>query len=143
MSSRERSKEWYDRALEQNDEYVKFILLYIALEVCTKSSFNHIRNISQVPMIKEKFFSKINLEYLEELKSALDQKPLQNVQFPSDDQWSGRLTSTNDFTGIVEFIIRARNNLVHGDKLLDKKRDFFVVTAGNKILKPLVEAIMW
>ena len=81
-------------------------------------------------------------EYLEKFKHELDENPLQNMNPHRNSIWSGKLESVDDFDGIIEFIIRARNNLFHGEKGLDEKRDVFIVKEGNRILQPLVEAII-
>jgi len=142
MDHKERVEEWYKRALEEKDEFVKFLLLYIALEVSVKLKFKRIRDLKQDHSIKDKFYSKIDYEYLEKLKQGLDENPHQNMKPDVNQYWSGKLESVNDFNGIIDFIITARNNLFHGDKGLDEKRDAFIVKEGIRILQPLVEAII-
>lgn len=142
MVYKERAEEWYKRALHEKDEFVKFLLLFISLEVSTKLKFNSLRDIKQDDLIKGKFYYKIDQQFLAELKRELNQKPHQNMNPNRGSKWSGRLNSVNDFDGIVEFIIRARNNLFHGDKGLDEERDIFIVKSGTRILQPLVEAVI-
>lgn len=142
MIYKERAKEWYKRSLQEKDEFVKFLLLFISLEVSAKLTFNKLREIKQDELIKNKFYSKMDPKYLAELKRKLDEKPLQNMDPDGDLRWDGRLNSINDFDGVIEFSIRARNNLFHGDKGLDEKRDLFIVKAGTRILQPLVEAVI-
>lgn len=142
MAYKHRAEQWYKRALHEKDEFVKFILLFISLEVSVKLKFSSLRDIKQYDSIKGKFCDKIDQKYLVELKRELDEKPLQNMDPKGDHRWSGRLSSVNDFDGIVEFIIRARNNLFHGDKGLDEERDLFIVKYGSKILQPLVEVFI-
>ena len=142
MAYQERAKKWYERALEEKDEFVKFLLFYISLEVCVKLRFNRIRDVKNDNSIKKNFYNRIDHEYLDKLKHVLDENPLQNLKSDVDPSWSGRLKSVADFGGIIEFIITARNNLFHGDKGLDESRDVFIVKEGNKILQPLVEAII-
>ncbi len=142
IDHKERAEKWYNRSIEEKDEFVKFLLLYIALEVSVKLKFNSIRDVRLDHSIKEKFYSKINHEYLEKLRQELDKKPLKNMNPDGNHNWSGKLESINDFNGIIEFVIRARNNLFHGDKGLDEQRDVFIAKEGTKILQPLVEAIV-
>lgn len=142
MIYKERAKEWYKRALQEKDEFVKFLLLFISLEVSAKLTFNKLREIKQDELIKNRFYNKMDPKYLEELKHNLDEKPLQNMDSNGDLRWDGRLNSVNDFDGVIEFSIRARNNLFHGDKGLDEERDLFIVKTGTRILQPLVEAII-
>jgi len=138
----ERAQKWYERSLEEDDEFVKFVLMYIALEVITKSKSLSIHEISQVQLIRTKFYRNIALKYLEELKNKLEKNPLQNLKPRKGDNWSGKLKNIDDFDGIIKFIIRARNNLFHGDKGLDEKRDEFIVKEGNRILEPLLISII-
>lgn len=142
MNYKERAKEWYKRALQEKDEFVKFVLLYIAFEVSVKLKFNDIREIKHNDSIKKKFYDKIDQKYLAELKHELDKKPHQNMNPNGDRRWNGKLNSVNDFDGIVEFVIRARNNLFHGDKGPEEERDVFIVKSGTRMLPSFVEAII-
>jgi len=72
----------------------------------------------------------------------LDKNPLENMKQEGDNRWNGKLNSEEDFGSIIEFIIRARNNLFHGDKLLNNERDKFIVTQGNLVLEPLLHVII-
>lgn len=142
-SYEKRARGWYERALVETDQFIRFLLLFISLEVCSKlEKFNSLRDIKQDSSIRIGFYNRIDRRFLAELKSQLDQKPLQNMNPDGDRRWSGRLDSVNDFDGTIEFVIRARNNLFHGDKGLDEGRDLFIVQAGAKVLQPLVEAII-
>ena len=134
--------EWYHRALKEKDEFVKFILLFISLEVIWKLKSNDdLRKIKNDNSIKVKFYDKIDQKFLAELKYELYVNPLKNMKYDRGDKRSVKLNSINDFDGIIEFIIISRNNLFHGDKGLDEKRDLFIVKSGIKILQPLVEVI--
>jgi len=142
MNHKERAEKWYNRSLEESDEFIKFLLLFISYEVSVKSKGINLKDVKDDNSIKDKFYNKIDYEDLEKLKLELDKNPLKNMKHDGDNGWSGRLESVNDFDGIIEFIIRARNNLFHGDKGLDEKRDEFIVKEGTRILQPLVEAII-
>jgi hypothetical protein len=142
MNYEKRAQGWYERALHETDEFVKFLLLFISLEVAAKLRFDTLRQIKQANSIRNRFYSKIDRGYLSELKRQLDEKPHQNMNPDGDHRWSGRLDSVDDFDGIIEFLIRGRNNLFHGDKGLDEERDRFIVKAGSRVLQPLVEAII-
>ena len=142
MTYKEKAEKWYLRSLEEKDDFIKFLLLYICLEISIKSKFQHIRDIKQEIVLKQKFYNNIDLDYLKKLKNDLDEHPLNNVNPEGDQRWSGKLESVKDFDGIIEFIIRARNNLFHGDKGLDEKRDLFIIKNGTKILQPLVKILI-
>ena len=138
-----RAKGWFERALHEPDEFVKYVLMFISLEAGVKSEFKTLRDIKHNVSIKDKFFKKIRQEDLILLVSKLEENPLLNMNQNGDQRWSGVIKSTTDFDGIIEFLIRARNNLFHGDKQFGDERDLFIVTTGNKILEPFVEAILW
>jgi len=142
MNYIKKSQEWYERGLKEKDEFVKFLLFFIALEVSRKLEHSDIRSIQNSNPIKEKFFKNIDPLQFNELKMILDSKPLKNMQNEGDRRWSGKLESNDDFKGIIEFLVRARNNLFHGDKGLDEKRDEFIIKEGNKILEPLLISVL-
>ena len=142
MNYKERAEKWYKRSLDESDEFIKFLLLFISLEVSVKPKFNEVRDVKYDNSIKKKFYNKIDNTYLEELKLKLDKNPLQNMKYSGDSNRFVKLKSVDDFDGIIEFVMIARNNLFHGDKGLDEKRDEFIVKEGTKILQPLVEAII-
>lgn len=141
MNYEKKAKEWYDRAILEKDEFIKFLLLYISLEVSTKLVSSSISDIERNDSIKEKFYNKVDTKFLIELERELNKRSHQNMQNPDDHRWIGKLKSTKDFSGIMKFLMRARNNLFHGDKGFDEERDNFIVKSGNRILQPLVEAI--
>ena len=75
-----RAQIWYERALRETDEFVKFLLLFISLEVSAKlRDFNTLRKIKQDHSVGKMFYAKIDRQFLEELKIQLDKKPLKNM----------------------------------------------------------------
>lgn len=144
MEYEKRAQEWFNRALkEEKDDFVKFILFFISLEVFVKlKNYNSIRTLKRDDTVKEYFFSNVDRDKLLLLKQKLDNKPLENMNPNGDRRWNGTLESEDDFDRIIEFIIRARNNLFHGDKGLDDERDKFIVTQGNLVLQYLVKGFI-
>jgi len=144
MNYEKRAQEWFTRALkEEKDDFVKFILYFISLEVFVKlKNYKTIKAIKNDNMIKQYFFSNADKNDLLLLKHRLDDKSLENMKPNGDKRWNGKLNSEEDFEGIIEFIIRARNNLFHGDKGLDDERDKFIVNHGNLILQHLVKGFI-
>lgn len=138
MNYNEKSKKWYQRALDEKDEFIKFLLLYIAFEVVSKGE-SQIRNIKNKPEAIVKFYSNISKSDLNELKNQLDKQPLQNMLKKGK---IIKLESIHDFGNIVEYVITIRHNLVHGDKGVDERRDLEVVMNGNKILLSLVKSLL-
>lgn len=138
MNYIDRAKNWFERAEKESDEFVKFILFFIALEVLVKIEGHSIRDLKQ----ERAFFDNIPKEDLKFLTEELNKRPLQNMNPNGDQKWDGRIKSSDDIDGIVEFIIRARNNLFHGDKGPDEDRDTFIVKYGNKLLGPILNKIL-
>jgi hypothetical protein len=142
MNYKQRAKAWFAKALGEDDEFDKFILLYIAFEVSAKETHRQIRAIKNDIKLKNSFFRSLPAKQVLELKTKLDSDPLQNMNPIGDNRWSGKLRNDSDFEGIIEFIIRARNNLFHGDKDLEIERDLFIIRWGNAFLEPLVGALL-
>lgn len=146
-----RAKEWYDRAQHEKDEFVKFILLFIALEVGWKLKSNDdLWHIKQNIAVEKKFYQNVDQKFLKKLKLELDNNPHRDVNLdrhllPKSDikYWSGSLNDIHDFEGIINLIMVSRNNLFHGDKGLEEKRDLFIASSVTKLLQPLVEAIIF
>jgi len=138
MQHIERAKKWYEQATSENDEFLKFLLLYITFEVACKGERN-IRNIGSNSKVKTNFYSNITENHLGELKNQLDERPLQNMLHKEK---MIRLESIHDFTNILEFVITIRHNLIHGDKGIDEPRDLEIVKEGTKILQPLVKSLL-
>ena len=91
-----RVQEWIRRAKEERDNYVKFILFYISLEVSVKlKSFSKIRDIKRDTTIKQRFFSKIDENIIKKLKQVLNKNPLKNMKPNGDCRWKGKLKSEN------------------------------------------------
>lgn len=116
---------------------MKFILLYIALDVYTKIHGQNIRWLKTQDYLHDAVDTKVT----QELKRSLDAEPHINMNPEGDHRWDGKVRTENDFDSVIEFIIRARNNLFHGDKGLDNVRDIFIVTYGNKIIEPILKRL--
>ncbi len=144
MEYEKRAQEWFNRALkEEKDDFVKFILFFISLEVFVKlKKYKSIWKLKSDDTIKEYFFSNVDRDKLLLLKQKLDKKPLENMKPNGNSRWNGTIESEDDFDGIIEFIIRARNNLFHGDKGLDDERDKFIVIQGNLVLQHIVKGFL-
>ncbi|HUT17040.1 MAG TPA: hypothetical protein VMW84_01940 [Acidobacteriota bacterium] len=67
-----RARAWFDRAKKEDDEFVKFILFYISIEVSVKRNYRHIRSIKENTTLKDVFFKSISIGKILELKKVLD-----------------------------------------------------------------------
>lgn len=142
MDYKSLSKKWYERGLSEKDIFVKFLLFYIALEANIKLKFSKIRKLKQDTSIKGRFYEKVCTEDLKKLKVELDKRPLKNMNPDGDQRWDGKLTDPYEFRNVIEFVIRTRNNMFHGDKSPDGNRDEFIVKSGICVLQPLVEVLI-
>jgi len=127
---------WFERGKREEDYFIRFILFYIAFEVLLK-----VKELNKYKLnnsIKKEFFNNIDRKILEKLKIELDREPLQNMRYKEK---IIRLENINDFENILRFVNVGRNNLFHGDKGLDIKRDKIIVNFSSKILDILLEAI--
>jgi len=138
----ERALEFYERSLNENDAFTKFLFKYISFEIFYKVIYKKITKVANDEYLKKDFFDKINVIKIEELKHELDITPHKNVGNPWDKSWTGKLTNLKDFSGLVQFLRRARNNLFHGDKGISDERDIFIVSYGNIILNSLLETLL-
>lgn len=141
--------DWHTKAKLEEDIFIKFILEYISFIAflnMKNSTINNdrmlIEKLKNSKNIKQKYFTIIDKRIIKELKKELEFHPIKNVTRPNDKRWDGRLTSLNDFSNIIEFIYRARNNLFHGQKRLNFERDSQIVQYGYKLLNPLMEIII-
>ncbi|MCE9585597.1 hypothetical protein K8Q94_03195 [Candidatus Nomurabacteria bacterium] len=136
MSYKERAQSWYKRAIMETDEFLKFVLLFIAVEALLEGQ--KIYALKTKPRLLET----IDPKDISILREALDARPHQNMDADGDQTWNGRLESDTDWIGIILFLARARNNLFHGDKAYDEERDIFIVTYGNKMIEPIVKNLL-
>jgi len=142
MSYRERALNWIERAENEEDEFIKFILYYISFEVLCKLRGIGKREVKNNDDIRESVTRKIDDDRFLELINLLERKPLKNLNPNGDHRWNGKIESKNDINGIVEFIIRSRNNLFHGDKGLEEGRDIIIVNWGIFLIKPIIQEMI-
>ena len=135
----DKAKEWFKKGKTEEDIFIKFILFYISFEVFLKA--NNLNKYTLNKDIENEFFNQIDLSILQELKKILDKNPLKDMQ-NKDNKLYVKLDNIYDFKNILNFIRVGRNNLFHGDKSLNIKRDRKIVMYGSKLLEPLLGAII-
>lgn len=101
-----------------------------------------IRKLKTNNLVRRAFFKIVPQELLLKLKNELDNQPLENMRPRRNHEWVGKFSDIADFDSVIEFIIRARNNLFHGDKGLDVKRDQSIVKWGSTLLEPIIQEII-
>lgn len=155
-------KKWHERTKEEKDVFIQFILEYISFIAFLKSKNPMIRDrpliqkLKRDENLKKKYLEEMDKRIIETLMNELERDPIKNVTVPDDRYWDndtnrklalissndGKLRSMDDFTNIIEFIYRARNNLFHGQKSLNYERDEIIVKYGYKLLHPLMEIVL-
>jgi len=159
----ERVYGWHERANKEDDYFVKFIFDYLAFVALISYNNNDnkpdrqlIQELKQKNQIKNEYYSKMDINRIEKLIKILKVEPITNNTNMNDKWWDcekdncsniaspndGKLHSHNDYPNIVEFIYRARNNLFHGQKGLDFRRDSLIVEYGFYLLNPLVDILI-
>jgi len=138
MDYQQKAIQWYDRGRSESDIFVKFVLFYIALEAMTHVRGGNIRGLKS----EVKLLGKIDSKTISTLQEYLEHDPHKNMNPEGDNRWNGTLKNDSDLDGVMEFLIRARNNLFHGDKGPDIERDRIIVGYGNKIIEPILGAII-
>lgn len=155
--------DWHEKAKIEKDYFIKFILQYISFiaflninNTTNKKDRRLIQEFKRNYVIKNKYFHKIDKHIIQDLMVKLRKNPINNVGISEDYRWDcikykkrkvmssndGELRSIYDFTNIIEYIYRARNNLFHGQKGPNFKRDLFIVKYGFKLLNPLMEILI-
>lgn len=151
-------KNWHKKAEKENDYFVKFILEYISFiaylnrDQPGNNDRKLIQNLKTNEFLKTKYLNKLDKKLVKNIINELELNPIKNVTYPNDKWWDcnstnspnnvsqndGKIKSLKDFTNIIEFIYRARNNLFHGKKEPNYERDATIVEYGYKLLKPLI-----
>jgi hypothetical protein len=160
-----RVNDWHNRANKEKEDYfVKFIFDYLAFValIChrnygNKSDRQLIQELKRNnEHIRENYYSKANHHRINEIVEILKSDPITNDTNPNDKWWDcvldncpnqvspndGIIESVDDFQNILEYIYRARNNLFHGRKGMNLRRDSLIVEYGFYLLNPLVEVLI-
>ena len=155
-------KNWHKKAEKEKDYFVKFILEYISFiaylnrDQPGNNDRKLIQNLKTNDVLKKDYLNKLDKRLIENIISELEINPIKNVTREYDKWWDcnsieppnnisqndGKIGSITDFTNIIEFIYRARNNLFHGKKRPNYERDSVIVEYGYKLLKPLMTILL-
>ncbi|MBC7094487.1 hypothetical protein [Thermococcus sp.] len=156
----ERAVSWYRVARHQNDPFLEFAINYLVLEAllhwlgrrgyCDQYGRDH-RAVTSRRFIeclkRDRELKRVFLEFARNIDmmpiiERLSREPLRVTPISREERWDGRIKGVDDFYGIIEFIYQSRNNLFHGHKSPGIDRDIFIVENANRLLMPLIEAIM-
>lgn len=155
-------KNWHKKAEIEKDYFIKFILEYISFiaylnrDQPGNKDRKLIQNLKTNELLKNEYLDKLEKRLIKDLIIELELNPIKNVTKQYDKWWDcnsfdppnnisqndGKIRSLKDFTNIIEFIYRARNNLFHGKKGPNYERDLVIVEYGYKLLKPLMAILL-
>lgn len=155
-------KNWHKKAEKEKDYFVKFILEYISFiaylnrDQPDNKDRSLIQNLKTNELLKNEYLNKLDKRLIKNIINELELNPIKNVTKHYDKWWDcnstdppnivsqndGKIRSIKDFTNIIEFIYRARNNLFHGKKGPNYERDSTIVEYGYKLLKPLMTILL-
>lgn len=158
-------RNWHERATEE-DYFSKFVFEYLAFVAIirkyifegSKSDRATIQDLKMKTPTRDKYLKKINRNKdLNDLINYLKRAPLNDSE---ELKWwdcsgsspcggssmgtlpIGYIRDNKDWENMVEFIYLVRNNLFHGGKDPEDKRDQYFVEHAYKLLRPLVEILM-
>jgi len=154
---REAIENWHNRAENEKEPFIRFILEYISFisllsnVLKGKNDRDRINILKSRKKIKELLLNKVDETKLTEIVEYLQSDPILNVTQEIDNHWergiynigvNGTIRDIEDYPNIIEFIYRARNNLIHGQKRLEVERDKKIVELAYEILHALVEVFL-
>src|SRR4030042_6706714 len=153
MTYKQLIKQWFNRAKKEKDFFTKYIFLYIAFiaflsqqRVRRTSDREKINEVKRDCEAREYYLRLVGgrsdlRNNLLKLKKELERQPIANVTRDSDNNWRGSdgvLNGVEDWENLVEFWYRVRNNLFHGHKAPEFKRDRVLVTFACSTLLPFM-----
>ncbi len=130
-------KQWFERSKSESDIFTKFIFLYISFTAFLtrrnpeRSDRWIINNLKEAEDARSLYISLIrnNPELratLQKLVSELRRQPIENDTRRNDPNWTGIdgvIRDETDWENLVEYWYRVRNNLFHGRKAPEFRRD--------------------
>jgi hypothetical protein len=145
--------QWFERSTTEEDIFTKFIFLYISFNAFLtqankgENDRQKINSLKYDTTLREFYLKLINTDSdlkqkVEKLIIYLRRQPIQNVTRLDDPNWRGRdgvIENKHDWTNIVEFWYRVRNNLFHGHKAPEFKRDRMLVSYAYSTLHPIMK----
>jgi len=129
---------WRKVANQRRDYFMRFALEYFAFNALLRLNFSRgeiERDRTLIERLKDCVHCRdiINANHARELKTILDERPLQNLTTNR----TIRINGERDWNNIVEAVYVIRNNLFHGHKEYTMERDQQLVKAGYYILRDI------
>jgi len=148
---------WHEKAKEQKqDPFASFVFEYLAFifylrkikytkDTKVKSDGKAISEFKKDTIISQDYLNLIKKdvklkETWEKLIKILKDQPLRNET--RENMESLKINSEEDWEHMVDFWNFIRNNLFHGEKDPEEKRDIILVSYAYETLSPLIEEIL-
>ena len=145
--------QWFDRSKSEDDIFTQFIFLYISFTSFLTQVKDKGSDRATIISLKNSLGARTCYLHLiqrnadlnstiNELIAELKGKPITNSTVFTHNHWKGtdgELHDEEDWDNLVEFWYRVRNNLFHGHKAPEFKRDKRLITYAYKTLTPLME----
>lgn len=144
--------QWFIYSTRGKNIFTKYIFLYISFcaflsQPAPENDRNLIERVKNASDAKEYYINLINNDprlrrTLLELIGILTNQPILNSTPSRRNYWNGQngvISGIEDWSNLVEFWYRVRNNLFHGHKSPDLERDQKLVTFAYKTLRPFMK----
>lgn len=146
--------QWFERSKSERDIFTQFIFLYISFTAfLTRRNPERndrwiIDNLKEDEGARSLYMTLIRYNpelraTIQRLISELIEQPIKNDTRKNDPNWRGDIDGVirgeKDWENLVEYWYRVRNNLFHGRKAPEFRRDIVLVTYAYQTLAPLLE----
>lgn len=152
MTYKDLINQWFNRAIAEDDPFTKYIFLYISFIAFLSQKWGRTTDRRRINRLKENTEAKdyyLGLagergelrNSLSNLVAELREQSIENSTRVNDTNWVGEdgvLNGIEDWENLVEFWYRVRNNLFHGHKAPDFKRDRKLVNFAYQTLQPFM-----
>ena len=152
MTYKDLINQWFHRAINEDDPFTKYIFLYIAFIAFLSQREIQGSDRDRINLVKgdieaKDYYLRLAGErgelrnILSDLVAELKEQSIENSTRVNDTNWLGEdgvLNGIEDWENLVEFWYRVRNNLFHGHKAPDFKRDRKLVNFAYQTLQPFM-----
>ena len=137
-------KGWIDKGDSENDIFNCFISFWIAFNVIYLSRYPVDGDRACINEVKKDSYFVSEYKMLLKNKTFFDSinTLLKECPITSEKNGISYTFKVNDFAALIDVLYQVRNNLFHGGKSINEKRDKEVVSAALPVLKSLITKFM-
>ena len=141
---------WFKKSETEDDYFSKFVFLYLSFisslrkrffhnSISDGAAINSLKNAEQIKLTYLKFIKNDRLEItFEKLITELKREPLKNSSLNNKKIIEVKINDISDWSNLIAFIYAVRNNLFHGEKNPESRRDNLIVYYACTMLRPIV-----